>query len=129
MKGVLITDMEMPEHCGYCRFRYDGICHALQKTQYSKTDCPLVSVPQQCKYWDSESNCCALHRPSAQQERNVSERNAGEWDMFELITSTWYGKQYYFKESSGIVYSRASDKYMSVDEAIREFLDAIGDNG
>ena len=43
--SVLIKDMEMPEHCGYCRFRYDGICHALQKTQYSVTECPLVSVP------------------------------------------------------------------------------------
>lgn len=45
--SVLIKGMEMPEHCGYCRFRYDGICHALQKTQYSVTECPLVSIPAQ----------------------------------------------------------------------------------
>ena len=43
--SVLIKGMEMPEHCGYCRFRYDGICHALKKTQYNKEDCPLVPVP------------------------------------------------------------------------------------
>ena len=43
--SILIKGMEMPEHCGYCRFRYDGICHALQKTQYNKEDCPLVPVP------------------------------------------------------------------------------------
>lgn len=43
--SILIKNMEIPEHCGYCRFRYDGICHALQKTQYAVTDCPLVSVP------------------------------------------------------------------------------------
>lgn len=42
--SVLIKNMEIPEHCGYCRFRYDGICHALQKTQYSVEECPLVSV-------------------------------------------------------------------------------------
>lgn len=42
--SVLIKGMKMPEHCGYCRFRYDGICHALQKTQYSEKECPLVSV-------------------------------------------------------------------------------------
>ena len=65
--------------------------------------------------------------PSAQ--RNVSERNVGEWEMFELITSTWYGKQCYFVEENGIVYSRVSCKYMSVDEAIKEFLGRIGDNG
>lgn len=62
--SVLIKDMEMPEHCGYCRFRYDGICHALQKTQYATTDCPLVSVPVQpeiiqckdCKHYEMASN-------------------------------------------------------------------------
>lgn len=43
--SVLIKGMKMPEHCGYCRFRYDGICHALQKTQYVATDCPLIDVP------------------------------------------------------------------------------------
>ena len=45
MSDLLIKGMEMPQHCGYCRFRYDGICHALQKTQYSPNDCPLVEVP------------------------------------------------------------------------------------
>lgn len=42
--SVLIKGMEKPEHCGYCRFRYDGICHALQKTQYSMNECPLVGI-------------------------------------------------------------------------------------
>lgn len=44
--SVLIKNMEIPEHCGYCRFRYDGICHALQKTQYSMNECPLIEVPE-----------------------------------------------------------------------------------
>lgn len=65
--------------------------------------------------------------PSAQP--NVSDRNVGEWGMFELITSAWYGKQCYFTEKNGIVYSGVSCKYMSVDEAIKEFLMRIGDNG
>jgi len=82
---------------------------------------------QQCEYWDSESNYCALNRPSAQPD--VHDRNVGEWDMFELITSTWYGKQCYFMEDNGIVYSRVSCKHMSVDDAIKEFLWRIGDNG
>ena len=60
---------------------------------------------------------------------NVHDRNVGEWNMFELITSTWYGKQCYFVEGNGIVYSRVSCKHMSVDEAIKEFLGRIGDNG
>lgn len=44
--SVIVSGMEMPEHCGYCRFRYDGICHALQKTQYSMEECPLVHIPE-----------------------------------------------------------------------------------
>ena len=50
--SILIKGMEMPKHCGYCRFRYDGICHALQKTQYAVTDCPLQPLVrcENCKY-------------------------------------------------------------------------------
>ena len=65
--------------------------------------------------------------PSARAD--IHYRKMGEWDMFELITSTWYGKQYYFMQDNEIVYSRASGKYMSVDKAIKEFLSAIGDDG
>ena len=50
--SILIKGMKMPEHCGYCRFAYDGICHALQVTRYDKKtkdgkliDCPLVEIP------------------------------------------------------------------------------------
>lgn len=49
----------------------------------------------------------------------------GAWEMFETISSVWHGKQYYFLEESGLVYSRASCKSMSREDAIREFLDHI----
>lgn len=67
--------------------------------------------------------------PSAQSD--VHDRNVGEWDMFDLITSAYYGKTMYSKYSkldNGIVYSRYSCKYMSMDEAIREFLAVIGED-
>lgn len=53
----------------------------------------------------------------------------GEWNMFQLITSTYYGKQYYFLENSNIVYSRASHQYLTIQDAINEFLKQIGDDG
>ena len=50
--SVMIKGMEMPKHCGYCRFAYDGICHALQVTRFDKetkdgkiVGCPLVEIP------------------------------------------------------------------------------------
>lgn len=54
---------------------------------------------------------------------------AGEtWELFELITSAYYGKQYYFLEDNGMVYSRKSHSYLKdADEAMNEFLKEIGD--
>lgn len=57
--------------------------------------------------------------------RRGSAYDAGLWDMFDSITSVWYGKQCYFPQDNGIVYSRYSGKYMPRDEAIQEFLNAI----
>lgn len=51
----------------------------------------------------------------------------GEWELFELITSTYFGKQYYFVEDNGLVYSRETHKHMTKDDAISEFLDIIGE--
>ena len=48
------------------------------------------------------------------------------WELFSLITSVYYGKAYYFREKHGMVYSRASHEYMTADEAVSEFLSAIG---
>ena len=54
-----------------------------------------------------------------------SQYEKGEWDMFELITSAWNGKQYYFLQDDGSVYSRESGKYLTKAEAYDEFLNQI----
>ena len=46
----------------------------------------------------------------------------GEWEMFSLITSVAYGKEYYFLEKNGMVYSRKSHEYMTREQAYEEFL-------
>ena len=63
--------------------------------------------------------------PSAQPD--VPDRKVGEWDMFELITSVYFGKQYYFAEDNGLVYSRETHKHMTKEDAISEFLGIIGE--
>ena len=114
--SVLVKGMEKPEHCGYCRFRYDGICHALQKTQYSMNECPLVVIDDaglndtisrqdaidaiadylsKTTYTSSIShlNTGALilaKVPSAQ-----SERKRGEWRHYEgYLTCSECGTEY-----------------------------------
>lgn len=60
-------------------------------------------------------------------EPDIKYRKQGEWEMFELITTAWYGKQCYSKDDNDSVYSRRSTKNMSVHDAILEFLREIGD--
>lgn len=55
-----------------------------------------------------------------------SQYEKGEWDMFSLITSAWHGKEYYFLQDDGSVYSRESGKCLTKNEAYDEFLHEIG---
>ena len=59
--------------------------------------------------------------------KNLPEYECGEWDMFELITSAWYGKQYYFLNDDLTVYSRLSHKNMTRKDAINEFIRGINE--
>ena len=53
----------------------------------------------------------------------------GRFDVLDAISSIYYGKQYYFLEDNGTVYSRDSCKYLTLEEAIYEFADKFGDDG
>jgi len=59
----------------------------------------------------------------------MNQYERGQWDMFNLISSAFWGKQYYFIQDNGIVYSRESGKYMTADDAYNEFMNHIGDDG
>lgn len=66
----------------------------------------------------------------------MTDYERGQWDMFNLLSSAWYGKQCYFNQESenapfpdGVVYSRLSAKYMTMDKAVIEFANKIGDDG
>lgn len=59
----------------------------------------------------------------------MSQYELGQWDMFVTISSAWWGKQYYFMQDNGWVYSRKSGKYMTVEDAYIEFINEIGDDG
>lgn len=59
----------------------------------------------------------------------MSDYERGMWDMFLLVSSSWYGKQYYFLQKDGIVYSRESGSYMTVQAAYDEFLKSVKNEG
>ena len=96
---------------------------------------------QSCRFASPDSRgiwCFAEKRPKEvypagtceDWEPDITEYERGEWEMFELITSVWYGKSCYFlQDDPAIVYSRISGKHMKRDKAYLEFLDQIGDDG
>ena len=59
----------------------------------------------------------------------MSKYELGQWDMFITLSSAWHGKQYYFLQDNGWVYSRKSCQYMTVKQAYEEFAKEIGDDG
>jgi hypothetical protein len=113
--SVIINNMAMPETCYECRFHetsYWGRAFCVAHLNYIEDPrsgrldtCPIEEVPT----------------------NDVSDRKDDAWNMFELITSVYYGKQYYFLQDDGLVYSRKSHKCMTEDAAIDEFLDAISE--
>lgn len=50
----------------------------------------------------------------------------GEWDMFCRIATVQYGKECYFMQDDGTVYSRRNGKTMTKQEAINELLYYVG---
>ena len=69
---------------------------------------------------DKDELIKALKHDRQQYDRGYAD---GEWEMFSLITSVFYGKGCYFLDDDGMVYSRLSGKTLrSIDEALNEWL-------
>ena len=57
-----------------------------------------------------------------------SKYEAGQWNMFEMLSTAYYYKQYYFLQNDGSIYSRKSNKYMTCEEAYNEFIKTLKEN-
>lgn len=57
----------------------------------------------------------------------MTEFERGQFDALRIISSAWHGKQYYFLENEerGIVYSRDSCRYMTLNDALTEFAERM----
>lgn len=106
-------------------------------TDYIKREDAIKALGEEPYVWSDTDAEIAEHAQwvsdvkaiEAVPSANVVEiKKEGEWDMFDLISSAWYGKGMYFKQDNGTVYSRHSGKYMTVDEAIKEFISLIDED-
>lgn len=68
-------------------------------------------------------------KPKNNSVKNYTEFEKGEWNMFEAITSSEYGKQRFFLEKDGEVYDKKYEDYLkTIEEAYsRYFKELIGD--
>ena len=48
-----------------------------------------------------------------------------EWELFSLLSAVWFGKDVYFRQEDGMIYSRLSGEYMPFDQAVDEFVSAL----
>ena len=51
----------------------------------------------------------------------IRQLESEKWELFDRLSSAWYGKGCYFKQEDGTVYSRMSGEYLSFDQAVDEF--------
>lgn len=77
-----------------------------------------------CAYYHDKTPMCSqnIARDALDYIQQLETR---EWELFDLMSSAWYGKGCYFKQDDGTVYSRVSYQYLSFNQAIDEFASAL----
>lgn len=58
-------------------------------------------------------------------KRRAEAADIRRWEDFSLISAVWYGKDAYFRQDDGMVYSRLSGEYMTFGQAVDEFICAL----
>ena len=51
----------------------------------------------------------------------MADYDRGRWDVLYELSCAYLGKQYYFIQGGGVIYSRYSCRYMTLDDAVDEF--------
>ncbi len=51
------------------------------------------------------------------------------FDVLEIISSAYGGKQIFFQNKDGSIYDRYSNEYITFEEAVRRMAERVGDNG
>lgn len=67
-------------------------------------------------------------RDEYKRRADSAEMNMREWELFSLLSAVWYGKDAYFRQDDGMVYSRISGEYMTFDQAVDEFVCELRDD-
>lgn len=90
-----------------------------RKRGFSETCDRLCS---KCMFYVPNLSIAELYADALDYIRQLESR---EWELFDLLSSAWYGKQCYSRQEDGTVYSRQSCEYLTFDQAIDEFANEL----
>lgn len=116
--------------CGYNKIYYyrlnvDGI------SDVNQLACPNCGIIMRSPNTDENGEWLKKHwkktheTPMAgrdEYKRRAEAADIRRWEDFSLISAVWYGKDAYFRQDDGMVYSRISGEYMNFDQAVDEFV-------
>ena len=51
------------------------------------------------------------------------------FDVLDIISSSYYGKQMIFLQDNGLIYDRYKCEYITFDEAVSRMAKLVGDDG
>ena len=57
------------------------------------------------------------------------DREMTAFEVLDEISSAYAGKQIYFLQDNGLVYGRSESKYMTLEEAVANMAERVGDDG
>ena len=74
------------------------------------------------KHWKKTHETPIAERDDYTRIAEAAEIDMREWELFSLLSAVWYGKDAYFRQNNGMVYSRISGEYMTFGQAVDEFV-------
>lgn len=118
-----------------CICGYNKIYHSKVKvddvSDVNQLACPNCGIIMRSPNTDENGEWLKKHWKKTHEtmipERDEYKRRAEaadirRWEDFSLISAVWYGKDAYFRQDDGMVYSRISGEYMTFDQAVNEFV-------
>ena len=85
----------------------------------------FASCKSDCPYWGEGVWCKNVMHSDV--STYIRQLESSRWELFEGLSTAYYGKQMYGLNDDGTVYSRYSCDTMSFDQAVDEFRRLISD--
>lgn len=63
------------------------------------------------------------------EQEQIKEESITPFEVLEIISSSYGGKQIFFQEENGMIYDRYKCEYITLEDAVYRMAKMVGDNG